>query len=97
MPAGLQVFSGGVVTVDITDRLTRIVGVYTVSAVRGSWTTQAVSGMVNDGTWAVVVAGSQLDASSRIISGGFQVRRAEQPGAPYPGTPVSLTCIVFRA
>lgn len=95
MPAGLQTFNAdGSVQVDVTSRLTRWVGTYTVAASRAAWTFFPVAGMSLDG-WAAFVAFLPHQANIQIVNGGFQVRRSEQPQGG-SDLPVNYTVIVFR-
>jgi hypothetical protein len=72
MAHGLQVFnSSGQLTLDVSDRLTRLHSVVNVSvpAYTGSTRagTVAITGMTTDGTWYMVSEYSQTDAMQKLV------------------------------
>ncbi len=77
MSQGLRVWnSSGVLTLDITDRITKRHGVYTATiGASATSVTVSVSGMSNDGSWFAVLRApndwEQVCVS--VISGGFKV------------------------
>lgn len=73
MPAGLQVFNAnGALRLEITDRLTRLVGTFTLPA----WNDTAVRfvpviGMSDDGFWVITLPCP--DYYYQIVDGGINV------------------------
>lgn len=81
MPAGFQSFdaSGNPMT-EITDRLTRVVAEGKFNLAPGTKTWVPISGMVDDGTWFVVVS----EANSAIPgAGGFNAISSQETDGPY--------------
>lgn len=74
MSYGLRVWdAAGNVTVDITDRLTRIHGVYTlnVPANVSGWRSFPIPGLTLDGTWGALIFYDFI--AFRLVAGNFQI------------------------
>lgn len=97
MSYGLECWNRhGVRTLSAVDRLTRYIGSYAVAGIfRNRWTFVPVNGMASDGTWVVIPTVDWI--SSRIVSGGFEVRGMQYrtSGADNPTT-VPIHVLVFR-
>lgn len=91
MSYGLRVWdASGNLTLDISDRLTRFVGTYSVSfTVNGPEADKliSVSGMVNDGTW---FASGDRQASATVEAGQIRVKKT------YAYSTLTATILVFR-
>ena len=89
MAYGLRTYdSAGNVVVDITDRLTRFVGSYSISVGANTTIFVSVPGMTNDGTWAYI---GDVDYMSITIStNGLSVQNVST------NTAYSTTLQVFR-
>lgn len=89
MAYGLRTYdSAGNVVVDITDRLTRFVGSYSISVGANTTIFVSVPGMTNDGTWAYT--GDVDWLSVTISANGLSVRNLNT------GQAFSTTLQVFR-
>ena len=81
MPAGFQSFdASGVLHTEVTDRLTRVVAEGPVSIAPGSSVFIPVAGMVDDGTWFVIVT---MGNSCRVGSGGFTAYASSDWTGPF--------------
>jgi hypothetical protein len=71
MAHGLQVFDEvGALRLDVSDRLTKFHSTHTVTDASTVWKSVAITGMADDGTWAVVYCDYTVVA--RVVSGGFE-------------------------
>jgi len=74
MSYGLQLFSAtGALMLDISDRLTRVHSTYNLTANGNTSTFYAVTGVVNDGSWAVTVGSLSGFVVASVEYGGFRV------------------------
>lgn len=90
MPAGLQVFApNGVLRLEITDRLTRFVGTYTLPAWNDAGVRfVAVSGMTDDGYWVVTLPSP--DYYYQIVNGGINVWSTNIRFTGFTSVPISV-------
>jgi hypothetical protein len=78
MPQGLEVYNAsGAVSLSFTDRITRFVAQYSVTATSGSFV-DITAPCTTDGTWASFA--SELDTFSCQVSNGFIRVRTYQSG-----------------
>ena len=74
MSYGLQLFSTtGALLLDISDRLTRVHSTYTLTVGPNTSSFYAVSGVANNGTWAVMTGSLAGFVTVSIEAGGFRV------------------------
>lgn len=91
MSYGLQVFDEtGATILDVSDRLTRLYGDYSVSITPGQSVYIPVPGMVDDGTWTVITQSYIVNVF--VGSGGFTVSL----GAYWGNSPVTYKFAVIR-
>jgi hypothetical protein len=87
MSYGLQIMDASSnIIFDSDYRITRVIGIYTLTVAKNSPVFTSVSGMVDDGTWGTFATGL---ATSTVDSGGFYTTLAY--GASY-----TAKIIVFR-
>lgn len=90
MAYGLQTYdSAGNSIITITDRLSRLFGVYSINLGSRQGTTVSVPGMATDGTWGLVKTGSQW-ISTTIQANGIYCFNT------YYYNSMPATLIVFR-
>lgn len=69
MSYGLRVWdASGVLQIDVTNRITRIFGVYSFSVAAGSSTNVSVPGITTDGTWVAYAPFTQCQIFSGYVA-----------------------------